>query len=377
MRREAYIGANEVNQLVGKWQNIVGGAPWQNIVGGAPWQNIVGGAPWQNIVGAPQVDLTGAETQYTNPWWGRQAWSQPHHHHHHHHRQPWWQHGAQAQYNPYRAELERRAYISGDPVALGALALLGADPAAAGPALPPGAPPGLPPLPALPPPPPPPMMAPAVPPPMAPPIAHPAASAVTMAPPATPTAEVPPEHPHHPDHHLPQNHPHHPAHPTHPHHRRYRATGWAPAVQTWGGGGGDEMQAWPYMIPPRNLMVDRPGPTGADRVILPMSSGVNILPNTSAQITSRPQNYAFRPERVIISGSADWVINDIKVGNMSQFSQSGDVPGEMFGAQTIDGFVKFTTCQTAMDFVIVTTFVGASESGAPFVCGVLGTAAVN
>ena len=146
-----------------------------------------------------------------------------------------------------------------------------------------------------------------------------------------------------------------------------------PQPAQWGGG----QEAWPYMIPPRNLMVDRPGPTGADRVILPMSSGVNILPNTSAQITSRPQNYAFRPERVIISGAADWVINDIKVGNMSQFSQSGDVPGEMFGATTIDGFVKFTTCQTAMDFVIVTTFVGASESGAPFVCGVLGTAAVN
>ncbi len=141
--------------------------------------------------------------------------------------------------------------------------------------------------------------------------------------------------------------------------------------------GPPEAAAWPYTIPPRNLLVDRPGPTGADRVILPMSSGVNILPNTSAQITSRPQNYAFRPERVIISNSGDWVINDIKVGNMSQFSQSGDVPGEMFGATTIDGFVKFTTCQTAMDFVIVTTFVGPSEAGAPFVCGVLGTAAVN
>src|SRR5262249_16103098 len=139
---------------------------------------------------------------------------------------------------------------------------------------------------------------------------------------------------------------------------------------------GPEAQAWPYVIPPRNLLVDRPGPTGADRVILPMSSGVNILPNTSAQITSRPQNYAFRPERCIISKSGDWGINDIKVGNMSKCSQSGDVPGEMFGATTIDGFVKFTTCQTAMDFVIVTTFVGASESGAPFVCGVLGTAAV-
>jgi hypothetical protein len=150
---------------------------------------------------------------------------------------------------------------------------------------------------------------------------------------------------------------------------------WGPPVAP--GWGPPEAAAWPYMIPPRNLLVDRPGPTGADRVILPMSSGVNILPNTSAQITSRPQNYAFRPERVIISGAADWVINDIKVGNMSQFSQSGDVPGEMFGATTIDGFVKFTTCQTAMDFVIVTTFVGASESGSAFVCGVLGTAAVN
>jgi hypothetical protein len=162
--------------------------------------------------------------------------------------------------------------------------------------------------------------------------------------------------------------------PMHPHmmHSPQVAFG-PPQPAFWGG----QQEAWPYMIPPRNLLVDRPGPTGADRVILPMSSGVNILPNTSAQITSRPQNYAFRPERCIISQADNWVINDIKVGNMSQFSQSGDVPGEMFGATTIDGFVKFTTCQTAMDFVIVTTFVGASESGAPFVCGVLGTAAVN
>jgi len=199
---------------------------------------------------------------------------------------------------------------------------------------------------------------------------------VTLAPPAVATPEVPPEHPSHPDNHLPQNHPGHPAHPHHPHHRRYRATGWAPAVQFWGSPEASA-GAWPYQIPPRNLLVDRPGPTGADRVILPMSSGVNILPNTSAQITSRPQNYAFRPERVIISNASDWVINDIKVGNMSQFSQSGDVPGEMFAATTIDGFVKFTTCQTAMDFVIVTTFVGASEAGSSFVCGVLGTAAVS
>jgi len=133
----------------------------------------------------------------------------------------------------------------------------------------------------------------------------------------------------------------------------------------------------PYPISPRNAMIDYPGPSRADRVVLPMSSGVNILPNTSAQITSRPQNVAFRPERLIIGGTpGDWIINDIKVGNRSQFSQSGDVPGEMFAATTIDSFVSFETVQTAMDFVVLVTFVGASESGAPFVCGVLGTAAI-
>jgi hypothetical protein len=130
-------------------------------------------------------------------------------------------------------------------------------------------------------------------------------------------------------------------------------------------------------IPPRNMLVDRPGPTRADRVLLPMSSGVSILPNTSAQITSRPQNVAFRPERVIIGGApGDWIVNDIKVGNRSQFSQSGDVPGETFAATTIDSFVSFETVQTAMDFVMLVTYIGASESGAPFYCSVLGTAAI-
>jgi hypothetical protein len=135
--------------------------------------------------------------------------------------------------------------------------------------------------------------------------------------------------------------------------------------------------AVPYAIPPRNMLVDRPGPDRADRILLPMSSGVNILPNTSAQITSRPQNVAFRPERIIIGGNpGDWIVNDIKVGNRSQFSQSGDIPGETFASTAIDSFVSFETVQTAMDFVMLVTFIGASESGAPFVCSVLGTAAV-
>jgi hypothetical protein len=138
----------------------------------------------------------------------------------------------------------------------------------------------------------------------------------------------------------------------------------------------------PYMIPPRNALVEQAGPDRAGREVLPMSTGVAILPTQSAQITARPQRVAFRPERVFISaagtsgGAADWVVNDIKIGNRSQFSQSGDVPGDMFATNAIDGFVSFETAQTAMDVVMVVTYIGLNESGVPFFASIVGTAAI-
>jgi hypothetical protein len=135
-------------------------------------------------------------------------------------------------------------------------------------------------------------------------------------------------------------------------------------------------------IPPRNALIEAPGPEHAGREVLPMSTGVAILPTQSAQITARPQRVAFRPERVFISaagtsgGAADWVVNDIKIGNRSQFSQSGDVPGDMFATNAIDGFVSFETAQTAMDVVMVVTYIGLNESGVPFFASIVGTAAI-
>jgi len=137
-----------------------------------------------------------------------------------------------------------------------------------------------------------------------------------------------------------------------------------------------------YQIPPRNALIQDPGPGRAGREVLPMSTGVAILPTQSAQITARPQRVAFRPERVFISaagtsgGAADWVVNDIKIGNRSQFSQSGDVPGDMFATNAIDGFVSFETAQTAMDVVMVVTYIGLNESGVPFFASIVGTAAI-
>jgi len=149
----------------------------------------------------------------------------------------------------------------------------------------------------------------------------------------------------------------------------------APGPHGWGG---FSPSTWsPYAIPPRNQLVEMPAPSQANRILLPMSSGVAILPNTTAQVTSRSQTVAFRPERLVIGGTpGNWLIGDIKVGNRSQFAQGGDIPGELFANTTVDSFVTFETVQTAMDFVIVVTFTGASESGEPFVCGVLGTAAI-
>ncbi len=151
------------------------------------------------------------------------------------------------------------------------------------------------------------------------------------------------------------------------------------AWQTIIGADGDT-EGLPF--PPRNALVDAPGPTQADREVLPMSTGVAILPTQSAQITARPQRVAFRPERVFISaagtsgGAADWIVNDIKIGNRSQFSQSGDVPGDMFASTAIDGFVSFETAQTAMDVVMVVTYIGTNESGAAFYASIVGTAAL-
>ena len=135
-------------------------------------------------------------------------------------------------------------------------------------------------------------------------------------------------------------------------------------------------------FPSRAMVVESAPPKFAARDILPMSTGVPILPTQSAQITGRPQCLVFQCNRFLISnagtagGSADWIVNDIKIGNRSQFVQSGDVPGDLFATNAIDTFIRFESAQTAMDVVVVVTYIGLNESGAPFFGAMVGTAAV-
>jgi hypothetical protein len=138
----------------------------------------------------------------------------------------------------------------------------------------------------------------------------------------------------------------------------------------------------------------------ASREVLPFCTKPDLFikPGQSAEITARPQRLAFRPERFFVSdgfvehkaswwrrlwhkapqhkGSADWLIDDIKIGNRSQFSQAGSVPADMFRSTAIDSFVSFETAQTAMDIKIVVTYVGSDPKGQPFFASLVGTAAI-
>lgn len=141
-------------------------------------------------------------------------------------------------------------------------------------------------------------------------------------------------------------------------------------------------------IPPRNLLIEQPAPQFARREALPLNSGdVAVHTNGTLQITSRPQRPAYRPERFFVSPpvggdplgetASSWIINDITIGNKSQYAQAGQLPGDMFSSTAIDSFVSFDTVQTAMDVVVVTTYIGTSSAAVKFVGGMLGTSAVH
>jgi hypothetical protein len=131
---------------------------------------------------------------------------------------------------------------------------------------------------------------------------------------------------------------------------------------------------------PRAWLREMAPPNQAQRQVLPMNTGTQVVnAGSSAQITSRPQRVAFRPERIFVSeqgtGAASWVINDVTIGNRSQFAQSGALPGDMFSPTAIDSFVTFETAQTAMDIVMIVTY-NADSGSQSFYGGIIGTSAV-
>lgn len=98
---------------------------------------------------------------------------------------------------------------------------------------------------------------------------------------------------------------------------------------------------------------------------------VTVGANVSLQMTARPQNAAFIPRRLLIARhSEDFIIEDVTIGNRSQFSQAGSNPGDMFAVSAIDGFVSFEPVLPTMDIRITVRNVGVTAR--TFACTVIG-----
>lgn len=116
-------------------------------------------------------------------------------------------------------------------------------------------------------------------------------------------------------------------------------------------------------------------PTKARRQFLGMESSSTIAAAASSTITARPQSFAFKPERLFVPATIgpDFIITDIKVGNVSQLVQSGNLPAEAFSQTSFGIEMDFDTVQTSQDFIVAVTNI--SGGARTFRALVLGRAA--
>ena len=97
-----------------------------------------------------------------------------------------------------------------------------------------------------------------------------------------------------------------------------------------------------------------------------IGAGLNATP------ASQPQAL-FRAERFVIPASLapSFTVQDIKVGNVSQFPNTGDIPGEMFAQNSFDTGIRLRTVNPALNLsVAVTNITGGSLT---FRAGFFGT----
>jgi len=95
--------------------------------------------------------------------------------------------------------------------------------------------------------------------------------------------------------------------------------------------------------------------TKARRYPCPLPATV-VAGGASATITANPQTL-YRPERFVIAASLapSFVVTDIKVGNVSQLPNTGDIPGELFAQNGVDCAIQFDTVNPALNLLVVVT----------------------
>ena len=109
--------------------------------------------------------------------------------------------------------------------------------------------------------------------------------------------------------------------------------------------------------------------------VLPITTENKLLPTVTTTITAmldRPLEIDMLEieDAGTSGGAADWVVNDVCVDGTSQFTMPGDVPGDMFASNALDGFVKF---HPGTRIELLVTYIGLEEEGCRFMARILGT----
>lgn len=113
--------------------------------------------------------------------------------------------------------------------------------------------------------------------------------------------------------------------------------------------------------------------------IVPITSKAPLPPTAPITITAHVKNAPFKMDRIKIDdgntagGSADWIVEDLRINGRSQFAQPGSIPGDMFSTRAIETFVKIETCEADKAIEIDVIYIGLNENGAVFAASFEGT----
>jgi len=126
--------------------------------------------------------------------------------------------------------------------------------------------------------------------------------------------------------------------------------------------------------------IEKVGPNvRSGRAVMSFNTGRTSLQVTQQASITYTTTCEVQCERFMIAGagtpegSADWVVNDITIGGLSQFNQQVDIPGDIFATNAIDSFMAFRVAPPDTDIVVTVTYIGVNEGGCPFNAVMIGT----
>jgi len=101
--------------------------------------------------------------------------------------------------------------------------------------------------------------------------------------------------------------------------------------------------------------------------------------STQQAVSDRPQS-TFRPERLVLPATVDaaanpFIVNDIKVGNRSQFVNSTGIPAATFFGDSVGITLACDTASNGMDIILLVTNTDAAATH-DFRAALLGQAAL-